>query len=238
MRTGHTHHKVQQNTVLWLTVLEQLAWMFEERFGLIPSESQRFYLDQLVGLRLSLQRRGGGRGGRRNEAGASLQRSPFQHARRLAHTLAHQVNRRVPDERQLNSRFVEYGYYPVRTSAAVEQMAEVLLGRLVFLADHLAGEQPVDPHDRFNDLDRDRPMPIRSVRYVSLLLWEGLMEGVRGELDALNAASQTSERVVEKASLVELQLKIHQYQAWWRRVGYADDPMLRAFLPAINNAPN
>jgi hypothetical protein len=81
-------------------------------------------------------------------------------------------------------------------------------------------------------------MPIRSVRYVSLLLWEGLMEGVRGELDALNTASQATEQVVEKTSLVELQLKIHEYQAWWRRVGYTDDPMLDTFLLAINNVPN
>lgn len=229
--------RAQQEAILWLTVLEQLAWTLEDRYGLVPNETQRYIHDQLIGARLALQHRTN-RERRGQPTPVLFRQSPFDHVRRLARELARKANKRVPNERQLNSRFVEDGHYPVRSVRSIEPMVEILLGRLVSLAAHLAERESVDLYQLLNDLDHDRPIPIRWVRFVSLLFWEGLVEGVRTEIEASSRSDEREQARVHSPSRVDLQLKIVEYREWWFRVGYTDEPLIWMWPPSINQQPS
>lgn len=233
-----TPSRARQEAMLWLMVLEQLAWTLEDRYGLVPNETQRFMHDRLIGAQLALQRRAERERRWGQPTPVLLQQSPFEHVRRLARALAHKANKRVPNERQLNSRFVEDGHYPVRAVRSIEPMVEILLGRLVSLAAHLAEREPVDLYQLLNDLDHDRPIPIRWVRFVSLLFWEGLVEGVCSELEAWIRADQPERGRFPSPSFVDLQLKIVEHREWWKRVGHADEPFPLIRPPSVNQLPN
>ncbi len=233
-----TPSRPQQEAILWLMVLDQLAWTLEDRYGLIPNETQRYIHDQLIGARLALQHRANRERRWGQPTPVLFRQSPFDHVRRLARELARKANKRVPNEQQLNSRFVEDGHYPVRAVRWVEPMVEILLGRLVSLAAHLAERESVDLYQLLNDLDHDRPIPIRWVRFVSLLFWEGLFEGVRSEIKAWSRIDETERGRVHSPSLVDLQLKIVEYREWWFRVGYTDEPLFWMRPPSINQQPS
>ncbi len=229
--------RAQQEAVLWLMVLDQLAWTLEDRYGLVPNETQRYIHDQLIGARIALQHRAG-RERRAQPTPVLFRQSPFDYVRRLARELARKANKRVPNERQLNSRFVEDGHYPVRSVRSIEPMVEILLGRLVSLAAYLAERESVDPYQLLNDLDHDRPIPIRWERLVLVLFWEGLVEGVRSELEAWIRADEPEQGRFPSLSLVDLLLKIVDYREWWKRVGHADEPFLWIRPPSVNQLPN
>lgn len=177
----------KQDAVVWIRVLARMESMLHTFYLLgMPASVQptlRLYEEFLNHAQKPVQ------APPRYEAleRRSLFMNPFTNCRNLARQMGSACGMRVPDEVHMNHRLVEVGMFPVLETDDLESTAKILIDRLVVLARYLAGDRVTDTDRVFADLKAHTRLSPRAQALMSELFWEGIVNGIRPDIERLSA---------------------------------------------------
>ncbi len=212
----------KQGIALWLIVLERMAAVLQDRYGIEAPEVGQIILEQYALLRdrlvedLPIHPRHG------RYHPPPFPGGPFAASRVQARKLAADQGLPLRDGYQLNSQLVEFRFFPATTLEEAEQLVNLLVDRLVVLALYLARELSPDGSLTLSRVNRSEALTPKVRRFVEQLFWEGLVEPllphVQEVSEELDLLEHLCSNPVPWRYTPEQRLKI-QLQIAERRVG-------------------